>query len=306
MKTIKKICKKIIIKIWRKKHICKDENYEYFFCPSGIGDTLYVLGYMREYKRNFQNKKVIFIVKEAHKFLVDMYSKYVDGTIVVSKFYHKLIEQHLKENLNIEKKIIYAHPLKIISDPCKILGVKDICLLDLYKILLNISIDSEICKPSIDNKIKAKVKEENNITEKSVLICPYCISIPMIDKSIWEAISNSYIEKGYKVFTNVKDATEEPIKGTIPISLSLDNFCSVIEEFRQVYAIRSGLCDLMSFFNVNLTALYPSDEKTGKSNSFKQYNFKNIGIRNDIHEVIVKEGRDEVIKKILEKDEEML
>ena len=115
-----------------------DENYEYFFCPSGIGDTLYVLGYMREYKRNFQNKKVIFIVKEAHKFLVDMYSKYVDGTIVVSKFYHKLIEQHLKENLNIEKKIIYAHPLKIISDPCKILGVKDICLLDLYKILLNI------------------------------------------------------------------------------------------------------------------------------------------------------------------------
>lgn len=305
MNSLKRICKKIIIKIWQKKNIKKDKNIQYFFCPSGIGDTLYVLSYMKEYRKKFPNKKIVFIVKGAHKFLVDMYSEYVDETIIPSKFYFKLIEQYLKENSRSNDRIIYAHPFKIIYDPCKILGIKDICLLDLYKVLLEIPIKSKYCTPNINLEKKLNIKKENNISDNSILLCPYCVSIPMIDKEIWEDVAKEYISKGYKVFTNVKDESEEAIKGTVPISLKLDDFSSIVEEFKHIYAIRSGLCDLISFFNVDLTILYPIDQKTGESNSFIQYNFKNIGIRDNINEVIVKGNKEDLLKKILLKDVEL-
>lgn len=302
MSKLKKICKNIIVRIWKRKYIKKDNDVQYFFCPSGIGDTLYVLAYMKEYRKAFPNKKIVFVVKEAHKFLVDMYPEDVDETIVVSRFYFKLVEQYLKEHLKNEEKIIYAHPLKIIYDPCKILGVRDICLLDLYKVLLDIPINSEYCKPTINFKKTSDLKRQNAINHNSILLCPYCVSIPMIDKKIWEDIAKEYTDKGYKVFTNIKDESEEAINGTVPISLELNDFCSIIEEFKYVYAIRSGLCDLMSFFNVDLTVLYPVDKQTGDSSSFNQYNFKNIGIRNDIHEIIVKGKKDDLLKEILEKN----
>ena len=51
--------------------------------------------------------------------------------------------------------------------------------------------------------------------------------------------------------------------------------------------MRSGLCDLMAFSNVNLTVLYPCDMDKETSSSYSEFNMKNIGIRNDIQEVIL-------------------
>lgn len=298
MNSLKKIFKKIIIEIWKKKNIKKDADIQYFFCPSGIGDTLYVLAYMKEYKNIYPNKKIYFIIKESHKFLVNMYSEYIDNVLIPSKFYFKILEQYLKVN-GKNSKIIYAHPFKIIYDPCKILGIKNICLLDLYKVLLEIPIDSKYCKPHISYVQKAKIKIENGINDKSILLCPYCVSIPMIDKQVWEFIADYYIKKGYKVFTNVKDENEKSIKGTYPINLKLDDFCAVVEEFKHIYAIRSGLCDLMAFFDVKLTVLYPIDKEMNYSSSYNQYNFKNIGIRKDINEVIVDMSNNKILEKII-------
>lgn len=290
MRNFKLFINGILMKLWIKKNL-NFNKYKYFFCPSGIGDTLYVLSYMKEYRKN-NNVNVCFIIKKSHLSLIEMYDKYVDEVIVVNTKVYKCLSKYFDKKRYISK-IIYAHPLKIIYDPCKILGIRGINLMDLYKVLLELPQDSKFCFPSIktkNNKILKNIEKE----DKKILLCPYCVSTTMLPIDFWEYIATYFKNKGFKVYTNVKDLTEKPIKNTESLILNLDELYQIANSFNFIFSIRSGLCDLISFSNVNLTVFYMADKGTTTSKEYDIYNLKNIGVRKDINELIVSE-KDDII-----------
>lgn len=292
MTSIKTMIKNTLAKLWILKNIKNLKENKYFFCSVGIGDILFVLTYLDAIKKAHKddNRKLIFIIKKSHKQVVDMYSKYVDDVIVVKPLVFKLLNYYIMTNVGKQNKIFFAHPCQLMPKPTKLLGVKNICLLDFYKVLFEIPYDSKMIRPTVDLKNKNRLIKQYQLEDKkAILLCPYCASIPTetVDMSLWDKIADKYLKLGYKVYTNIKDETESVIKNTMPLNLNLMDFYSIIENFEHVYSMRSGLCDLMAFSKVNLTVVYPCDSNGETSSSYLQFNFKNIGIRNDIEEVIL-------------------
>ena len=290
MINFKLFVNKIKMKLWIKKNL--DFNkYKYFFCPSGIGDTLYVLSYMKEYKKNNPNIQVCFIIKKSHFSLVQMYNQYIDNVIILNLNIFNCLSKYLI-NKREDSNIIYAHPLRIIYDPCKILGIRGINLLDLYKVILELPFESELCLPMTSNKSKKNIDKVFN-ERKKILLCPYCVSTSTISIEIWEYIATFFKKRGFKVYTNIKDSTEKPIKNTKPLYLELEEMYVIANTFYHIFSIRSGLCDLLSLTKVDLTVFYKADNnKKNISKEYDIYNFKNIGVRKDINELIVSDKND--------------
>lgn len=91
---------------------------------------------------------------------------------------------------------------------------------------------------------------------KSVILSPYAKSVTNLSEELWIDIVNSFVEKGYKCYTNVI-GNEKPLEGTIPISPRISEMKSVVESAGTFVGIRSGLCDVIRNVKAKKIALYP-------------------------------------------------
>ncbi|MBP3920876.1 MAG: hypothetical protein J6D28_04850 [Bacilli bacterium] len=275
----------IMTQFWKIGNYKKGRKY--MFLPFGIGDILFIICY----KDYFYDENTYFIINANQKSILKMYDIPDSNIIVISEFWKlMLIGRCMASNFQNED-IIYAHHHRRIL-PCKklnenILGYKGITLLDLNKLVLGITPNAAIKKPKniLDKNTKNKILEEYKFKKqkKNILLCPYATSSMPIDSSIWENLVNDYRKKGYNVYTNTRDKTEAPLDGTVALSLKLDHLYGIIDQFEGVYSLRSGLCDLLAFSDVNLTVYYPSIDDDP---IYLFHNFKNIGINDNIKEII--------------------
>jgi len=159
--------------------------------------------------------------------------------------------------------------------------------LDLNRLVLNIPEESIIESPHsiLSSNDKKRIIDENKFNEnkKNILLCPYATSSKMVSVDIWNSIIKKYLKQGYNIYTNVRNNTEKSLENTIPLSLRLEELYGVVDQFEHVYSLRSGLCDLLAFSDVDLTVYYPSLKRDPV---YLFFNFKNIGIRDNIEEII--------------------
>lgn len=282
-----KILGYIATQLWKVCNL-KRKN-KYYFLPYGIGDLLFIMCY----KNYFYDDNTYFIVNSNQKGLMKMYGIPDEKIKVVSEFWKLMLIGRCMASNYQNKDIIYAHqnrriiPYKYENE--NLLGVKGLSLLDLNKVVLNIPQDSKVQSPkSILTKQKKKeiiIQNSFNMDKKNILLCPYATSSKMVSMDIWNSIIKKYLKQGYNIYTNVRNDTEKALENTIPLSLRLEELYGVVDQFEHVYSLRSGLCDLLAFSDVNLTVYYPPLEC---DNIYTSYNFKNLGIRDDIEEIITK------------------
>ena len=105
----------------------------------GMGDYIYLLGYMDEFKKTHKIKKLIFLARSNHqKFLAEKVSAF-DGVILVSSSFLTLVKSQYSYNYekflmgNFFQPIIYQN----IND-------KTCCALDGLKYLLNLGKDAQL------------------------------------------------------------------------------------------------------------------------------------------------------------------
>ncbi|MDR1193184.1 MAG: hypothetical protein LBK98_03295 [Peptococcaceae bacterium] len=79
---------------------------------------------------------------------------------------------------------------------------------------------------------------------QTAIIAPYAKSVTRPPDAFWEGLAAAWRDKGYLVLTNV-NAGEEPIKGTMPLALPLDQMVSAAEYAGVFIGLRSGLCDIV-------------------------------------------------------------
>ncbi len=85
---------------------------------------------------------------------------------------------------------------------------------------------------------------------------PYAKSVTALSDNVWKQIVDSYVNRGFRCFTNVV-GDEEPLEGTFPISPKLAEIRPLVEYAGTFIGIRSGLCDVLRYADCVKIALYP-------------------------------------------------
>ena len=68
----------------------------------------------------------------------------------------------------------------------------------------------------------------------------------MLSMQNWEELVKVLSNQGLKLFTNVKDDSELPIKGTLPIVVPLKYIITLVDYAGSAISIRCGLTDLLA------------------------------------------------------------
>lgn len=117
---------------------------------------------------------------------------------------------------------------------------------------------------------------------KTVILFPYAKSVPTIKEEFWKKLVDELLSKGFTVCTNSSGITEPAIKGTIAVCCKLTALREFVEAAGYMVALRSGICDLLSFANAKKIVIYPYNEVR------KIWSFHEMEIGNDIYELTMK------------------
>lgn len=99
---------------------------------------------------------------------------------------------------------------------------------------------------------------------KTVVIAPYANSIKYSSDFLpfWQDIADVLQRKGFHVFTNIVNSRrgkiEEPLSGTIPLSIPIKEFIPFLNTAGYLVSARSGLTDLAIFSEALKKVVYPT------------------------------------------------
>ena len=133
----------------------------------------------------------------------------------------------------------------------------------------------------------------NIVPNKSVVFAPYANTVELLSDSFWEELAESFMHKGYTVFTNVTDNQNE-IRKTLRLNCALRDINSVVELAGNFVGLRSGLCDILANCDAKKIIIYP-DVKYDYITVFNYYSFERMKVGKKMIELIYKDDL-EVLK----------
>ena len=86
---------------------------------------------------------------------------------------------------------------------------------------------------------------------KLILISPEANSGEMLNSQIWKFLTEQFIKRGFTVIENITSPRNH-IKGAINLDLNLEDTIALAMECHSVFALRSGLCDVLVGKGTNL------------------------------------------------------
>lgn len=90
---------------------------------------------------------------------------------------------------------------------------------------------------------------------KGVLLVPKAKTVDEKGPAFWQTLTIKLKQHGKKVYCNVGTG-EEPLPGTVPLQIALEDIVSVAETIGCVIALRSGFCDLLAEADCRKIILY--------------------------------------------------
>ncbi len=269
----------LICAAWYLLKMRRDPDCLFIVCPFGIGDTLFLASFMKEYKLHEGIGKVCFIVKQSHKDLPGMFSG-VDKVIVsdrevkILRFFAKKTRKYTFGNF------LYGHFILEPGwpEPGLLLGVNGVSLMDIYRrAVLRLPSDCLPEKGTLTMPEAALAEYDSQFAGQKnvVVLMPNAITVERMDLSFWESLAKKLSDRGYMVYTNVLNVKEAPVNGTKQLILPLKEFFCLSRRYRwSCIALRSGICDLLAFSDIPCTVLYGSED------SYSAWNMKNLKLPN--------------------------
>lgn len=213
-----------------------------------IGDFLFTLGYISEFKKEYHIKKVrVSCSKRLHT--LAKYYENIESIVAVNgddidkirDFYHyrsgRFFFKRILRAVIIEPAYEYDNLFdSMINDKSMTLR-KSIC-----KDVLGLSQESKYVNP-FENAAGCEGK-------KRILICTSATLIDDSQMDVLDGVAEWLISKGFYVEYN------ESIDGSF---LPLDLIVEESNTFKAVVGVRSGLLDLLALCGCNVIAIYPQD-----------------------------------------------
>lgn len=297
------------------KYFTKKEEFEnrlkirkeewFFVTPYGIGDLCIILSLMPEFRKIHNVKKIgIGITNEKHS---DVFSIFPDSV----NRYEIIHEKELvfcKSNRFEPGHPVIIHPEHIYpSSMQSLIGYKNLNMMDVYKILLNLPVSCKNVFPvkpdreQTDNAFKRfnyyGLKEKG-----TVLMAPDAFSYekPLIDKLFWEKLAKNIQNDGFKVAMMSSRHELNIINGVIPVDFPLKEAISFVNLCGFMISNRSGFCDLVAHTPVMKVILY-SNEKWHSGSLINGCSLEKMGTAgNKTYEIEVEsENSENIIPQIM-------
>lgn len=223
----------------------------YVCCPCSIGDTLYIAALMESYVlQKHENKRICMIVKSSHQDIPDWFSA-IDEMVVSNELIRLLeIWTLLTQNFWLENYIYGYFKRDIflyIDEEENKIGCTD--MVSKYaSLVLQIEKNSQLESLIL----KKNVVLEEEFGKKDIILMPYAQTAKTLPMVFWESLVQVLNSVGFRCYTNVKDESEDVIKGTSPLSRNLNDTAVICEKCLAVIALRSGICDVLALTNTIL------------------------------------------------------
>lgn len=244
-----------LLGILREKYTT-DPDTLLMICPYGIGDTYFASGLVQHVLKARGRKKLSVLCAPQQRFIPKLFNASYEA--------HTLPEwldvRILKESGPLPENILYAHFQT--SEAVNLIGFKGVTLLDAYRGLFNLPLDTPFPTPKLvgsdDRKrVKEFFAQHKLQVGKTALLAPEAVSVGEFGPEFWHKLATKLRSKGYNVVLNSDKFKADIPHDTTLGTLDLDRIPAVAEAAGLVVSLRSGLCDLLSSVDCRLVVMYP-------------------------------------------------
>lgn len=232
-------------------------------CPFGIGDTLITAGLVYAIKERYQIEKVMLLVKSNHVHIAKIFQS-VDRICVLDDkvtLFEKQSNSFTIKNQQLGSNNYFFAHFENYSIP-HFIGYKNINLLDCYRALFKLNFETKLETPinlADTDRYCFRLFKTHNIREgRTVLIAPSAASVSLLSIDFWLSVCKILKSRDYDIVLN-SDFGKEILN---PYATYIDLPLKYLADFSmiagKVIALRSGLCDFLSLYPINLTVLYPA------------------------------------------------
>lgn len=254
-------------------HKRKNEIIVLLSCP--IGDVVYALSLIKEYKSRHMDKKIVLVAEKNTAPIViafhgydevRYYSKkkrvgeWIFTYLTASKFY---ASKGLKEDI-------------INTVPWILHGVIGSTCIDRLKEDLSLPYDAQLQYPAVDSPLPSLVKD-NGFTKTMIVNAFAHNDLNNELDLLFHEVINIAHKNNYIVYSNVV-GEQPPIEGTIALRCSLDDFYHIANSVSLIISIRTGLMDWINNTKSKKIIIYPPSFNSDWSNfySMKVWNQSSI------------------------------
>ena len=240
---------------------------------NGIGDAFFILGYLEAFKEKHKPKNLGVVYRSSLEGLVSLYESSFDFKLIVTQDFpaDDSFADTFRPNTLLCSSKRFIHN----NDWGEMVWNNNIPINEWYKYGLKLPMKARFKKPVLKNRdISDIVREKEIVQGKSVILFPFPNFGPHWDITIWETIVKKLDQLGYKVFTNCANKsfdkvmhvnknkvseTHEPIAGTLPLNLTLEECWSVANYCGNVICAPGGISHV--FINLGIKVLVVQEFK---------------------------------------------
>lgn len=222
-------------------------------CPHrALGDVYWAMSYLTPYlKRINKEECAVIVVGNPCREVVKLF-----GEEKIAVYDQKTMDALVQAVLFVQdENAIVAHHNHGYADPSfHILSGKFIHFSDFYRdVIFELPEHTKHCPPTHLTPFSNGEKMKKG---KTVILAPYANSVVEAPLSFWENLSLEYQAKGFDVCTNLISG-QAPVKGTLPLELTLGEMCQAVEWAGHFVSLRSGLCDVVHSAKAEKTVVFP-------------------------------------------------
>jgi len=228
---------------WRKYLKKYDQDKWYFILKYGLGDAYLVCTLLKKFAEI--NGDFILIFEKKNQINIPNFFFKKNLSYYDNKLPYGLIKEFGKQ---IKGVPIILHPIDLNDQISQLIGYKKITLLDIYKILLNIDLNTKPDNKLLPNKV-VNISTYNN----KVLLCPQANSVATLDIKFWIKLAELIKRTGYiPIFLRT-----ENLQSYESIDFPIEDTISICNNFHGIVSLRSGFCDLISTCETKKIIIYP-------------------------------------------------
>ncbi|MDR2840080.1 MAG: hypothetical protein LBV75_02270 [Paludibacter sp.] len=267
-----------IKEIYFSRFLLKVKRNEWcFILPPTIGDSFLILSLIAAFREQNAKQdliKLIFLNKK-HIDILRYFPSLIDSYkfIIPPKWFY--FYTYRKNELRPGTPIA-VHPLCFFANSFKdLIGYKGINLLEIYKIMLNIRLDSQLTMPAIlptqDAIAKQKLLSYNLINKKVILLAPEANSTneDEIPVDNWRDLAAYFHHQGFEIAMIAYKDKFKNFPNVTYVEFGLDEMIAVGNQIDFFVSLRSGLCDLIAASKCQKHILYP--QRNSYSSSFLEW-----------------------------------
>jgi hypothetical protein len=227
--------------------------------PCSIGDVYHTLCVLESFREKYveAGTRLAFCCKASATPLVAMFHV-AERTVTVA------YEERLYESF--AQRYLLSAGVPIVTVPQmygsgwlgRLIGDGYISPLIARKLILGLELDSTIRHPVISEAAKGQAARNAAAhgveLGRSLLICNHAITFTALPVECFEAVVRNFPGP---VFTDMIAGSIQPIPGTRPITIPIDQLAATAEAFGTVLALRSGIVEVLSNSPIRLFSIYP-------------------------------------------------